>query len=369
MKNTIILTACVFLLACSATPGDPAAQLAALKEQKAVIEAEIAKLEDANGLAAEKRLKTVALTELQPAPFRHFVDLQGRVEADKSVLATSRMPGTLTRIYVDNGDRVRKGQLMADLDNAVMLKSRAELQGQLDVATDLFQRQKSLWDQNIGSEVQYIQAKNNKESVERSIATLNENLSLAKIYAPTSGVVDQVILKEGQAISPGIALCTIVNLDKLKIKGDVTESYVAKIKEGDVVRVFFPDTKEEINTKVSYVSRTINPINRTFTIECKLIGKGDYRANQIAVMKIVDYENPKAIAIPINLVQRGEDGVFVLIAKPTDNPGEVIAEKAMVTQGENYNGNVEITKGLSAGDKVISTGFQDINPGEIVLFK
>jgi RND family efflux transporter MFP subunit len=279
------------------------------------------------------------------------------------------MPGTLTHIYVDNGDRVQKGKLMAEMDNAVMLKNLAELQGQLDVATDLFQRQKSLWDQNIGSEVQYIQAKNNKESIERSIATLNENLSLAKIYAPTSGVVDQVILKEGQAIAPGVALCTIVNLDKLKIKGDVPESYVSKIKEGDGVRVYFPDTKEEITTSVSYVSRTINPVNRTFTIECKLSGKGDYRANQIAVMKIIDYENPTAITIPVNLIQRGEDGEFVLVARESATPGEAIAEKVRVTQGENYNGYVEITKGLTGGDRVISTGFQDINPGEVVLIK
>jgi len=368
MKNTRILIACAFLAACSATPGDPAAQLAALKDKKAALEAKIAQLEAQLGTTSIQNLRTVALTELKTENFRHYVDLQGRVEADKSVLATSRIPGTLTRILVDNGDKVRKGQLIAELGDAVMMKSRAELEGQLAVATDLFERQKSLWEQNIGSEVQFIQAKNNKESLERSIATLNANLELTKIYAPTTGTVDQVILKEGQAISPGIGLCTVINLDKLKIKGDVTESYASKIKEGDPVRVLFPDTGEEITTKVSYVSKTINQVNRTFTVECALPGKGSYLANQIAVMKIVDYENPGAITIPVNLVQRGEDGPFVLIARPGDQPNSAIAQKVPVDLGQNYNGYVEILNGLSAGDKVISTGFQDVNDGETVLF-
>ena len=193
---------------------DPASQLTSLKEQKSAIEAQIAELEkqlESQGLT-ERKLRTVALAEIKTAPFMHFIDLQGRVNADESVTATSRIPGTLKRVLVDNGDYVKSGQLIAEIEDAVMLKTLAELEGNLEVATDLYNRQKSLWEQNVGSEVQYIQAKNNKESLERSIATLKENWGMTKIYAPTSGTVDMVMLKEGQAISPGIPLCNIINL-------------------------------------------------------------------------------------------------------------------------------------------------------------
>lgn len=348
---------------------DPMAQLATLKEQKSALDAQIHTLEkqlEAEGLIQPK-FNNVGLTEVTIAPFRHFIDLQGRVDASESITATSKVPGILKKIYVDNGDFVKKGQLLAEMDDAVMLKNIAELEGNLVVATDLYERQKSLWDQNIGSEVQYIQAKNNKESLERSLATLKENWSMSKIYAPTTGTVDMVMLKEGQAISPGVPLCNILNLNDLKIVGAVTEAYASKVKQGDVVNVYFPDMDKEITTKVSYVSKSISPVDRTFTVECKL-GPGEYRANQIAVMKIVDYQNLKAITIPVNFIQTGEDGDFVLVAIPSGEDQKAVVQKANIRQGQNYNGYVEILDGLKPGDKLISTGFQDVNVGETVTF-
>jgi len=243
----------------------------------------------------------------------------------------------------------------------------AELEGQLVVATDLYERQKALWDQNIGSEVQYIQAKNNKESLERSMATLKENWGMTKIYAPTSGTVDLVMLKQGQAISPGVPLCNILNLNDLKIVGAVTEAYAAKVKRGDAVKVYFPDLEKEITTRISYVSKSINTVNRTFVVECDL-GDGDYRANQIAVMRIVDYSNPNAISIPVNFIQTGEEGDFVVVALKSDVDRQATVQKVQVKQGQNYNGYVEILSGLKAGDMMISTGFQDVNIGETVLY-
>ncbi len=368
MIKYVLIFAVTFLAACSATPGDPAAKLASLKDQKAAIETEIAALEKIVGTTNEPRFRTVALTEVKATPFSHYIDLQGRVDADESVMATSKIPGALTRILVDNGDFVKKGQLIAEMDDAVMQKSLAELEGQLTTAKDLYERQKSLWDQKIGSEVQYIQAKNGMESIERSIATMKENLGFTKIYAPTSGTVDVVALRPGQAIAPGVPLCTILNLNELKVKGDVTESYVTKVRKGDEVMVYFPDSETKTQTRVTYVSKSINPVNRTFTVECALKDKGDYRANQIAVMKIVDYYNPEAIVVPVNLIQRADDGECVLVAESTNAPDKVVAKKAMITQGQNYNGMVEIVSGLQPGDRVISTGFQNVNIGETVLF-
>jgi RND family efflux transporter MFP subunit len=360
------------LASCSAknTSEDPLAKLAELKEQKSALDAQISALEQqlkAEGKIEEK-FHTIAVMEVKPAPFSHYIDLQGRVDASESITATSKIPGTLKRVLVDNGDYVKAGQLIAEIDDAVIQKNLAELEGSLTVATDLYERQKALWDQNIGSEVQYIQAKNNKETLERSIATLKENWAMTKIHAPTSGTVDMVMLKQGQAISPGVPLCNILNLNDLKIVGAVTEAYAAKVKQGDLVKVYFPDIDKEITTKISYVSKSINTVNRTFTVECDLSQGSDYRANQIAVMRIVDYNNPKAISIPVNLIQTGEEGDFVVLAQKTDEERKATVLKVPVSQGQNYNGYVEILDGLKEGDMLITTGFQDVNIGETVLY-
>ncbi|MEP6647320.1 MAG: efflux RND transporter periplasmic adaptor subunit [Saprospiraceae bacterium] len=378
MKNKMktvnyIMAMFLLLIAISCKPkavsDDSMAKLAELKDQKAAIEAKIATLQQelvSKGVI-EKSLAKVALTELKTEPFYHFIDLQGRVDADENVAAASKIPGALKKIYVKNGDVVRQGQLLAEIEDAVILSSLNELKGQLQVAEDLYKRQKSLWDQNIGSEIQYIQAKNNKESLERSLATLNANWAMTKIYAPTSGTVDNVILNQGEAISPGIPLCLIINLSKLKIKGEVTEAYASKVNKGDQVKVYFPDTEKEINTTINYVSKSINTVSRTFAVETVPL-KGDYRANQIAVMKIIDYQNPKAIIIPVNLIQSSPEGDYVLVAEKTGTADQATIKKVTVKQGQNYSGFVEILSGLKAGDLVVSTGFQDINNGETVLF-
>ncbi|GAB4495085.1 MAG: efflux RND transporter periplasmic adaptor subunit [Saprospiraceae bacterium] len=372
-KNLLLMvvlgSVLTFLSACGGGAPDKAAQLAALRDQKAKIEAEIAALEKELGSAngSEKRTKTVSLMEVAPGAYRHYIDLQGKVDAEENVPVTAKMPGILTRIYVKNGDAVRKGQLLAQVDDAVLLKQLAELENQLKTAEDIYNRQKSLWDQKIGTEVQFIQAKSQKESLENAIATMKENWSNTKIYAPINGTVDVVFLKTGQAISPGLPLCNIVNLSDLKVVGNVTEAYVSKVRKGEQVVVFFPDLKKEITTRITYVSKTINPSTRTFTVECTLPPGEDYRANMIAVMKIIDYQNPNAITVPVNLIQTAEDGDFIMAAEKTGEK-QAVAKKVNITQGSNYNGMVEIKNGLKKGDLVISTGFQDINDGEAIAF-
>ena len=362
---TMLLLAVAIISACGGEKNDPAAELAALKDQKTQIEQRIAELEKSVEKPAA-RIRTVGLDEVKTSSFRHFIDLQGKVDADESVMATAKMPGALKKVYVKNGDNVRKGQLLAEIDDNILLKSLAELDGQLVTATDIYNRQKGLWDQKIGTEVAFIQAKNGKESIERSIATLKEQWGMTKIYAPTNGTVDLVLLKQGQAIAPGIPLCNILNLSNLKVKGEVTEAYTSKVRKGDLVQVYFPDMDKEISTRITFASKTINPSTRTFTIECALPGTG-YRANQVAVMKIIDYQNPNAVVIPVNLIQTAEDGDFVLVAeKTTDNQATV--KKASIKQGQNYGGYVEVLNGLKKGDWVISTGFQDVNAGETIAF-
>lgn len=371
MTNKNLLTiaslflAAVLISACGGSNEDPAAKLAKLKDDKAKIEAQILELEKQVTKPAAK-VHTVSLSEVTVGAFRHYIDLQGKVDANESVMATSRMPGALKRVFVSNGDNVRQGQLLAEIDDNVMQKSLAELDGQLVTATDIYNRQKGLWDQKIGTEVALIQARNAKESLERTIATVKEQMGMTKIYAPTSGTVDLVLLKQGQAIAPGMPLCNILNLSKLKVKGEVTEAYASKVRKGDAVQVFFPDLNKEITTHVTFVSKSISPMTRTFTVECALAGT-EYRANQVAVMKIIDYQSPNAVIVPVNLIQTAEDGDFVLIAEKAGDKQATI-KKATVKQGQNYGGNVEILNGLKKGDWVVTTGFQDVNAGETVNY-
>ncbi|HNE27689.1 MAG TPA: efflux RND transporter periplasmic adaptor subunit, partial [Saprospiraceae bacterium] len=247
MKNntlvqlSLFVAAALLLGACGSPATDKNAELAKLKEKKTQIEAQIAALEKEVGApAAPQKVHTVSLTELQPAPFRHFIDIQGKVDAEENVPVTAKAPGVLSKVLVKNGDVVKRGQLLAIIDDQLMLKGLAELELQLQTATDLFNRQKALWDQKIGTEVQFIQAKTNKEAIEQRIATTKEQWQMTRIYAPISGSVDYVMLKAGQAISPGIPLCNIVNLSDLKITGEVPEAYAAKVTKGDAVVLYFP---------------------------------------------------------------------------------------------------------------------------------
>ncbi len=370
MKHILSITlAVLFLAACGQNQDDKAAQLASLKEQRAKIDAQITVLEKEIGPleGAAQRTKMVTLQELKTEIFSHFIDLQGKVVAEESVPATAKMSGMLTRVSVKNGDTVKKGQLLAQVDDELIRRSLIESDVQLKTAQDLYNRQKSLWDQKIGTEVQFIQAKTQLESVEQRIATTKQQLGQSKIYAPISGTVDLVILKAGQSIVPGMPLCNIINFADLKVQGSVTEAYASKVRKGDLVIVHFPDLKKDIKTKVTYVSKSIDPMTRTFIVECALPTNPEYRVNMIAVLKITDYTNTKAIVVPVNVIQNAEEGEFVLVANRTGDKLATV-KKVKIKQGSNYNGMVEITEGLKAGDFIIATGYQSANNGETVAF-
>lgn len=362
----------LWLLNACHQPKNEAAELAALKEQRTQLESRINELEKKLHTQSTKGrpIQMVGIEEVKQQTFRHYIDLQGRVEAEESVSVTSRIPGMLTRVLVSNGDYVRKGQLLAQLDDEVILKGLAELEVQLKLAQDLYERQRGLWEQRIGTEVQYIQAKANLEALEQRIATTKEQWQQTRIYAPISGTVDMVTLKVGQAISPGIPLCQIVNLSKLKVRGDVPESYAAKVKHGTPVQLYFPDLGTEVTSRITYVSSTISTMNRTFAVEAALpTGNSPYRANMITVMKIMDYENPKAIMLPVNLIYQESDGQhYVFTAEKNGEEKHATARRTPVKVGRTYNGMVEILSGLNAGDWVITSGIQNLTGGELVAY-
>ncbi len=354
-------------------PKNETAELQALREQKAQIEARIAELEkrtSAHSPQKTRPLLNVSLEQVKARPFRHYIDIQGRVVAEESVPVTAKIPGTLTRILVKNGDYVRKGQLLAQLDDDLLLKNMAELEVQLKTAQDIYERQKSLWEQKIGTEVQFIQARTNKEALEQRMAFLKEQWQQTRIYAPINGTVDVVVLKVGQAISPGIPLCQIVNLGQLKVSGDVPESYAASVRRGLPVQIHFPDLNKEVPSRITYVSPSISATNRTFVVEAALPGYSEqYRANMIAVLKIVDYENPQAIVLPVNLIYQESSGEnYVLTAEKNGEANVATARRTMVNVGRSYNGMVEILSGLKAGDWVITSGVQNLTGGELVSY-
>ncbi|WP_207427346.1 efflux RND transporter periplasmic adaptor subunit [Pedobacter sp. SYSU D00535] len=362
MKNLIYLTAIVLLAAC-AKPKDKKAELENLKKERNELNAKIAQLEKEVGVKSVQEVKDVSVVEVVPAVFKSYVEVQGKVDAQQNVQVSPETPGVITAIYVKVGQRVSKGQVLAQLDDKVLRQNLAQLQTQYKLANTLYQRQKNLWDQKIGTEVQYLNAQTQKEAVEDQIRMVRSQLGMYKINSPISGTIDQMDLKLGQAVSPGMPGITVVNAANLRVKAEVAESYAGRVNTGDEVNVSLPDVPDNISTKVTFASKVIDPVSRSFDVEVKLPSKSTYRPNMLAVLKIADYIAPLAISVPINAVQKSESGEFVWVAENGK------AKRTDITTGKVADGQAEVLTGLKRGDKVITVGFQDLNPGEPVRFQ
>ncbi|MFM8978504.1 MAG: efflux RND transporter periplasmic adaptor subunit [Bacteroidota bacterium] len=251
------------------------------------------------------------------------------------------------------------------MDQTVLLQSIEEVKGQLDFAQQLFNKQANLWKQNIGSEVQYLGAKNQKESLERRLATVQSQLDMTRIKAPVSGTVDQVYLKLGQSAAMGMPAVRVVNFDDLRVITDLSESYVSRVREGSTVDLEFKDLNINAQGRIAYVARSINTLNRTFRAEVPLNNRnGLYRPNMIVGMKINDYNSNKAIKIPVNLLQNSEEGPFVMIVQ--GEGASLKATRVSVTVGRSNGIETEILQGLQAGDRIITTGYNDLNDGQAI---
>jgi len=372
MKKIIIYSALIaFLVSCSATT-DKKVELEKLKTQHDELATKIAQLEaeiNPGGAKAELKAVTVKTTEATACVFNHYIDVQGTVDGDQNIAVSPQMPGIITAVYVKEGTQVKKGQVLAELDAQVLKQSLEEVNTQLALATSIFEKQSALWDKKIGSEVQYLQAKAGKESLEQRASTMKEQLQLAKVVSPISGTVESVPLRVGQMASPGMPTSAIrvINMNVAKITADVAETYATRIKNGNDALISFPDLGKDIETKLNFTSRFIDPTNRTFKVECKISSKDvELRANMIAYIKIKDYTNEKAFCFPVNYVQSNQEGKYVYVAKQNGN--EWNAERRSIKTGMDYNGVIEVLEGISAGDKIITSGFQGLNAGEKVVF-
>jgi RND family efflux transporter MFP subunit len=368
MNKSIIFLALVVLAVACGKPADKKAELAKLKKQHDELAIKIKALEtelQVSDTAKSSKVTAVSVTEAKPEVFNHFLEVQGKVDGEDNIAVSAQMPGTITAIYVKEGDPVRKGQVLAQIDNTVMQQQISSTKQQLDFATNLYNKQKALWDQQIGSEVQYLTAKNNKENLEKALATMNDQLEMTRIKSPINGSVEEVNLKIGQMASPGLPAVRVVNFSTVKVIAEIAEAYGAKVKPGNKVIVFFPDFNIEIPSQIRFTSKYINPTNRTFNTEVRLgPSKVEYRANMMAVVKINDYSNPSAFIVPVTLIRETQSGKYIYVAK--EENGKVVARRSTVTTGSSYNGLVEITSGLAAGDKIITTGFNSLLDGELI---
>lgn len=365
--STIFIAAIV--VSCNQSPaGDKREELDGLKKQQAELKDKIAKLEEEvskNDTTKNNKIKIVSATPMAPQTFTHFIEVQAKVEGDEDVNLSAEMPGTITAVMVKPGDKVSKGQVLATQDDRAIKQQLDAMKANLDMAVTLFNRQKNLWDQKIGSEVQYIQAKTQKESMEKQYGALQEQWDMTRIKSPINGTVDVVNIKVGSAVAPGLTSVRVVNLSNLKVKAEIAESYISTVKKGNDVIIYFPDSGKEIRTKLGYSGQAINTLNRTFNVEVRLDPKdGEFHPNQVAVLKIADYSAPNVFVVPVGAVQKSSDGEFVYIAM--NENGKTVAKRKTVSSGMTYNGFAEIRSGLDAGDKVITTGYQNVVEGDAI---
>lgn len=326
----------------------------------AVLEKEIAKLDTTFKLAVKTKL--VGIDTLQPVTFKHFVEVQGQVDAKENVLALQLAPGVVTSILVNVGDHVHKGQVLYYTDASATETQIATLKTQLALATTVFEKQARLWKENIGSEVQYLQAKTNKEAAESQLVQLQNAVELTKCKSPIDGIVDEIRVKIGDMAAPSQAMpgVRVVNNSSLVIKAKMSDAQIGLLEVGDKVQVFFPDINKTIESKVSFVGQVVDKQSRTFNVEVKLDNhNSDYKSNMIAKLQINDDVQNNVITVPTNIIQQNDKGEnYVLTAE------NGTAVKKIIETGNEYNGTTVVTKGLAKGDKVITFGYSEVVDGQ-----
>lgn len=342
------------------------------------LEMEIAKMD--TSAASNELAKLVSTTAITIQPFSHYIDLQGRVESDNISYITPRMgPAQVKAMYVKRGDHVRKGQLLLKLDDAIIKQQVAAarqntetIKTQLSLAKDLYNRRNNLWKQGIGTEVELVTARTNVETLEKQLAAANESIKVQEeqlsgynVYSDVDGVADEVNVRVGEIFSGAVGTSPqikIVNTSNLKVITDIPENYSGKVHTGSQMVVTLPDINKTFSVPVTLSGQVIDPNNRSFRAEAKLPNESGIRPNQIAQVRILDYSAANAIAIPVNTVGTDEKGKFVFVA--VKEGSKLVARKKQVTVGELYGQLIEIRSGLSAGDELITDGFQNIYDGQ-----
>lgn len=373
IHTIFILVLTSILIGCQPEASDIQTKRSMLKEKQAnlkVLQTEIDSLItaiDAESPQANKKTSLVTLDTLRPITLERYATLQASVMSDELVNISSEIGGRLLSIRVREGDYVRKGQLIATIDTEFIQKQIDEVQTRLTLAETVFEKQKRLWDKNIGSEIQYLEAKNNKESIEKSLETLKVQLSKSNIYSPVNGSVDREFLESGELASPGMPIVSVLNTNKLKVVADVPENYLVKVNKGQDVSITFPAIDKVIERKISMIGRSIDPSNRTFKIEIMTDNLGGIlKPNLLAEASFKDLSLDNVIAIPIELVQEEVNGNSYVYVGEVEGDN-MIARKKYVQVGESSRDLIEVKEGLSEGDIIVLLGARTIVEGDYIL--
>ncbi|MDA3779321.1 MAG: efflux RND transporter periplasmic adaptor subunit [Bacteroidales bacterium] len=311
----------------------------------------------------------VKIKNIKEEKFNTYIKVNGSAEAMNSAFISPEANGQIKKIYVSEGDYVKKGSLLLSLNASVIDNNIKELETSLELAFKLYEKQKELWDQNIGSEIEYLQAKNKKEALENSLNTLHSQLEMSLIKAPFDGYIDEIFQKEGEMGSPGRQVLQMLSLSKMKINADISERYISKIQKGDLVNLSFPAYPEITKElKIRRVGNIVDNDSRTFKIEVRMNNiDNKIKPNLISLVKISVYTNDKAIVIPANIINEDIQGSYIYIVKKSQKMN--IVNKIYIKTGISYNNQTEVIEGLNINDNVITIGYNNVSEGSEVVIK
>ena len=376
MKKNILITAILVstFLGCQSTGTDLEAKKAELAEAKSslselqqkisALEEEIAVLDTTTVV---QNAVLISTQKVELVPFVHRINVRGSVASRKNVIISAETMGRIDNIRVREGQSVSKGQVLLTLDAEIIRNNIAELKTSLELATTVFEKQERLWSKNIGTEIQYLEAKNSKESLERKLATANSQLSQSIVKAPFSGRVDDLPAKLGEMAQPGLPLLRMVSPQSMYVEADISERFLGAFKRGDSVTLHFPIQDRSYSSKITAVGQVINPENRTFKIEAALTGT-DFKVkpNQVVVLRLTDYEVSDAVLVPSEIILTDATGKFLYVVSKENNG--MVAKRRGIEAGKTQDGQTEVIEGLAENDMIILDGYRDLNDGIPVKF-
>ena len=331
--------------------------------------AEIAKIDEAIGKLDENhKLALITTIAAKDTVFNHYLELQATVQTKQNIVLNAEYGGVLQQVYVKEGQRVSKGQTLAKIDDGGLGSQLAQMETQAALAKTTFERQQNLWNQKIGSEIQYLQAKTNYEAQVKAVSQMKAQIAKTVVRAPFSGTIDDIITEKGSVVGPGTPILRIVNLSDMYLEAEVPEKNIATVKKGTEVIVDFPILGETFNAKVTQASNYINPANRSFNIQIAVPSKnGQIKPNLTSKIQIKDYTNPKTIVVPISIISENAEGEqYLYVADNTTKDGQATAKKVIVKTGLTQGNYAEITEGIKDGDLVISEGARSVKDGQKV---
>lgn len=340
-----------------------------LVSQSDALRKELELLDEAIGQKdTSEKLTLITTFAAKDTVFNHYVELQATVQTKENLMLNAEFGGVLQQVYVKEGQKVAKGQTLARVDDGGLSSQLAQMETQAALAKTTFERQQNLWNQKIGSEIQFLQAKTNYNAQLKSVAQMRSQLSKTVIRAPFSGTIDEIASERGSVVGPGSPIMRIVSLGNMYLEAEVPEKNIGTIKKGSDVIVDFPVLGETFNSKVSQAGNYINPANRSFMIQIAIPNKnGNIKPNLSSKIQIKDYSNAKAITVPTSIISENADGEqFLYIAQNPDKDGNAIAKRVIIKVGLSQGELVEIIEGIKDGDLIIKEGARSVKDGQKV---